>query len=620
MPLMKKYINYCNVIITLVIFTLILITSWSCEPDDIGKPYPNVPPITRLANVPPPDDTIRTTSPRLTLNWVGDDPDGYVVGFRYRWNFRLSQTSPFEYKPYKIVLNIIINTFALMVTTEDPAAVPPVYKYFATLPPEGLDLQKVDSLARGDTIYVEGVGVYASNPDSIRIQTGARIRYSFPVHVNPNSGTFIFDSQDTVNFHTFEITAIDNLGDTSSFGPPNIRRISFETPQVPPPVTSLDDYPTETKLVVMNATPTFRGVRFAFKGNDPNSRTIDYRWVVDKEIREANGQPIPWSRFTQNEYAYVVASDFYDPYASEHTFTVQARNEFGSIDTVGASVTFTTIYPNFLRTDIPQKFKVLFINIGYTEPPYPISWPGTPAYPYREMVDQYYHEIFNSLGMPESVITTFHVLQYEPNDFPTLGEIGDYNLVFIYGDAVDQTYFMWAKYSGAFGTSRQNIIRDYCYVGGRFIISGWAALSGFNTPLQPEFFLNIFHVNIQSPQNPRVIQTYEFVGAKGSLGYPDIMLDTTKCDTLWKDPLTGKYGLRNMWVCYPYGFGEIIHRYKSGRSFSQWEDQTLSIRYQGITFNAVFFGFPLYYMERPAVDSALAKALRDVIDWKGVIP
>jgi hypothetical protein len=29
-------------------------------------------------------------------------------------------------------------------------------------------------------------------------------------------------------------------------------------------------------------------------------------------------------------------------------------------------------------------------------------------------------------------------------------------------------------------------------------------------------------------------------------------------------------------------------------------------------YNVVFFGFPLYYMQRPMVDSAFVKALRDV--------
>lgn len=615
---MKKSTNFFVNLVTAILFLVITAISWNCEPKDPGVFNLNVPPVTRLSNVPPPDDTTRTTSPRVSLNWVGDDPDGYVAGFRYRWNFRLSQSQPFEYKPYSIVLNIIINEFTLMVTTEDPLIVPPVYKYFATLPPEGLDLNRIDSLARGDTIRVEGVGVFASNPDSIRIQTGARIKYSFPIHVNPNSGTFIFDSQDTVNFHTFEITAIDNMGDTSLFGPPNIRRISFETPQVPPPVTSIDYYPVDTALVVMNQTPTFRGLRFQFTGNDPNSRTIDYRWVVDRDLRIANGDSVPWSRFGPSENAYVVAGDFFNPYATEHIFTVQARNEFGSIDTVGGSVTFRTIYPQFARQDLPPQFKVLFLNIGYPEPPIPPTWPGTPVYPLRETVDQFYHEIFNSLGIHDSVIVTWHVKKDPPLDFPSLGEIGKYNLIFLYGDAVNE-YFMWGNYP-ALASTRQNIIRDYCYVGGNFITSGWALVSPYNTPLQPEFMLNILHVSITAPQNPHVVQSHEFKGAHGFLGYPDILLDTAKCDTAWKNSGSGQYALRNMWTCSPYGFGEIIHKFISAAPppFNA-ENQILSIRYLGVTFNAVYFGFPLYYMQRPAADSTIAKALRDVIDWKGAI-
>jgi hypothetical protein len=82
----SKYI-FVN-LATAFLFVAIAAMSWDCEPKEPGTQYPNEKPVTRLSNVPPPDDTTRTTSPRVSLNWVGDDPDGYVVGFRYRWNFR----------------------------------------------------------------------------------------------------------------------------------------------------------------------------------------------------------------------------------------------------------------------------------------------------------------------------------------------------------------------------------------------------------------------------------------------------------------------------------------------------------------------------------------------------
>jgi len=56
------------------------------NPKEPGKLRPNLPPDTRLANVPPDDP--RATHPLfalVTLQWTGSDPDGYIVKYRYRW-------------------------------------------------------------------------------------------------------------------------------------------------------------------------------------------------------------------------------------------------------------------------------------------------------------------------------------------------------------------------------------------------------------------------------------------------------------------------------------------------------------------------------------------------------
>ena len=119
----------------ILVIVTVMITGMDCKGKFLVPT--NIPPITRLSNVPPPDSFIIAQNPRLTLYWVGDDPDGYVVGFRYRWNFRLNAASPFQYKPWSRILNIIVSKFALL-TDADENNIVNVYKYFATLPPEGL--------------------------------------------------------------------------------------------------------------------------------------------------------------------------------------------------------------------------------------------------------------------------------------------------------------------------------------------------------------------------------------------------------------------------------------------------------------------------------------------------
>jgi len=58
----------------------------ACESDLTDTQYPNVPPTTYLANIPPPNDTTAPYPYRLTFSWDGGDDDGVVVGFWYRWD------------------------------------------------------------------------------------------------------------------------------------------------------------------------------------------------------------------------------------------------------------------------------------------------------------------------------------------------------------------------------------------------------------------------------------------------------------------------------------------------------------------------------------------------------
>lgn len=596
-----NFVSHCKVIIILSIIVLFLLDC--SNPKNEGEYYANILPKTRLSNVIPLDDTIQTENPRVTLYWVGDDPDGYVVGYRYRWNFRLSKSEPFQYKPYSIILNLIVEEFALMVQTENPKLIPPIYKYFANLMGnEGLEQSQEDSLSRGDSIWVLGTRVFASNPDSIRLQTGHRIRYMFPVHDNPNTGTFIFDSQDTLNFHTFEVSAIDNIGDTSITS----AKVSFETPQVVPPHGHVEDGPDDTVLVLMDKTPTFNGIRFRFQGVDPNSRTIDYRWVVDRDKWLADSGYIPWSDFSPTEYAYVTARDFPDTYATSHTFYVQARNEFGSIDTVGitrnpdgditdtAWYNFYTIYPQSQIPGAPTQEKILIINNCYNN-----YYPST-AHPAYATVDSFYRDILLGLGKPDSIIHFWRSGKNPPDGpgWPGRGEIGKYTMVIVTADVVNE-YYLNGQLLDA---TRLQILRDFCYVGGDLIMSGWELTSAFNMQRFAEFYSNIIHVNMGTIQ---LFSKEELIRAAGLLEYPDLFIDEAKADTAWQT------GMKHVWLNYPVGFGEIIHKFDSKSNTYPIENGPISIRYLGVTFNSVYFGVPLFYFQRPAVDSTIARVLED---------
>jgi hypothetical protein len=578
--------------------------AWAC--DGGGKLNAKLTPETRLSNVPP--DGITSENPRLTLSWIGDDADGFVVAYKYRWNFRLTAADTFQYKPWTTILNISINNFALVILGDESVA-PKVYHYFSTLPPEGLDAVTVASLAQGDTIVIEGVRLFASNPDT---RDGIDVRY--PVHVNPNSGTFIFDSQDLLNPHTYEIASIDNDGLID----PTPATLNFNTPQVDAPATEIIAAPIDTVLVLDYKTDTFEGVQFQFQGIDKNSRTLDYQWVVDKEIWLERTGSIPWSEFSPATSAFVTAADFPDKYGDTHTFYVRARNEFGSIDTLGfftqtvneatggtrvdtvyARARFNTVYPFFKRPGYTPR--TLLINNAFDFDTLAID----PSRPNSQMLEDYYRGIYSELGMTEG--TDYDIWRVNANTgFPGRGMMGNYNKVHFIGDVVNFENFKWSRPTGterALVPGRQTILIDYCNIGGKLLFNGWNTTRTDQISANDNFLRNILHMsNMIGPFGPGVDQ-FQYVGSKGQpgTGYPDAPLDQAKVDTAFHGALNWQ------WAYQLSGFGEIIYRFDSKTNLPYMENQPIGIRYLGITYDVFFISFPLYYTERAAAKEIIRK-------------
>ena len=582
---MSTFLN-SRALFILALLTL-AISSWHC--DGSGTIVPNASPITRLANIPP--EGITSSNPRLSLFWVGDDPDGFVVGYQYRWSFRLNPSEPFQYKAWTTLLNIGIDKtggekFALL-TDSDINNLPAVYRFFSTLPPEGIAADSSNKLAQGDSLVIAGSHVWASNPEGTR----------FPVHVNPNSGTFIFDSQDSLNPHTFEVAAIDNNGALDA----RPATVSFITPKVDPPHCQITSTHVDTVLVLDRMTDTFRGIEFRFLGIDPNSRTIDYQWVVDKDAWVAEGKPIPWSEFSQSQSARVNASHFPPSTLlnNKHKFYVRARNEFGSIDTTGffirngvrvyCDVDFYTVFPDFARPGYTKRTLIInasWDNVGSVDP----------AYPTAAVQDDYYKTIFNTFK--PGAFDTIHIRR-NPDYFPTLGILSHYSSIFIHGDIIDQ---------GSYWTGREldwNFLYQYVNVGGKIV------MTYHDLPLRtPQDKMQ--YIPHCENNNAGGLDT-TFIGATGEKGYPTLELDSAKLDPAWNGAIS------YVWAGRPFGFGEIIYRYHENGPkqpfpgfFQSFEGQTVGVRYDGLTYKVVYFGFPLYYCKQAGVEQALQKAFQDI--------
>lgn len=627
----------------LVVLTVLLPSG--CKNTGGGEHLKNQPPIARLSNVPP--DSLQgkpyTASigiPRLTLSWVGDDPDGYIVGFRYRWSYTLGSQvvngKPVGGKLFRhtwsTVLNIMVADLVIMVDTADqnPQDVFKAYHFFATLPPEGLDTGRTNQLARGQTLSVDGVNVFASNPNNV----------VFPIHVNPNSGTFIFDSGDTLNLHTFEVEAID---DQAAIGKPD--SVSFITPHVGAPTTKfLFDEMTatlaETTLVIDHYTDTYRGAKFVFEGSDPNSRTIEYSWSVDS---------VRWSPWSQTDSAHVNASDFRDPYATDHVFAVRSRNEFGVVDTLGVYyvtvkdtttssgtrdsavygwVKFYTFYPPFMRT---TDKRLLVLNKSFV-------WADSISnafHPSSRMIDDFYRQTFSSLG-----VTNYTLFDMPFDTIPTPSFLANYSTVMILYDAVSKNGYLNNRSGTVLSEKYQNRIAEYAWVGGHVIATGWNLRYQINSEESGNFFSQIVNCDI-GPINYKIpgpafdsigtlptgsfIGSYEFAGgvAVAGTGYVNCDVDTNKLDPTWHTNVVKgwdvpvNHGLAFIYPLVPTGWGENLFLYRSQNGLSAYDQGSvfggvnIGIRYLGPTFKSVFFSFPLYYINHDQATQNIHKALID---------
>jgi len=273
-----------------------------------------------------------------------------------------------------------------------------------------------------------------------------------------------------------------------------------------------------------------------------------------------------------------------------------------------AQITFTTSYPRFRRPDLPEISKILLLNESQ-------NGDGSLAFPYRADLDSFYVNILTGLGIPREDISVVWIGFDERGFpyFPSRSLIAEYSLVFLYGDIqVPSTLLL--KDSLQLTYTRQAIIRDYCYVGGRFMMCGWGMMRPVNiqrdSPDPAGFPDRILHISAASAKLivANSSKAGDCIGATGVIGYPDLHLDPTKLDTAWHN------GLAFTVATYPSGFGEIIQKYSSFSGNTTYEQIPVSVRYKGITFNTVYYGLPLYYMQRPGVDSALAIGIRDLKD------
>jgi hypothetical protein len=556
--------------------------------------YPNEPvkantsPETRLSNVPA-NDTLATyinlnAFPELTLSWIGDDPDGYVIAFRYRWTdfVRGQQTSV---QPWTTILNITrVGWENVIALKGSPSSVFRIYDFLVTLGPTDTALVRTigDSLAvkRAFAVpYKTGVvqGDSLCGLDRLVLQT-------------PTTGTFIFSSPVDSNLHRFEVSSIDN----SDAIDPTPAIVNFWTLISPGSVCVIDQVPPANSLTTLVPTERFRGLRFAFRSLDPNNTNdLTFSWAVDDTTR--------WSPWSIDGFAYVTGRDFNPVASGTHRFFVRARNRWGVISPA-ASASFTAVIPRFVLPNYDRR--ILVIN---STPPVSAGFPrGLDTNAVRAR----WTEILDSAGR-SGKFDIHHLAPTPLTRFPSDSITGRYSLIIYSNETFLPPFGAGAQYK--LDAAPQATLGRYLLVGGNLIISG------IQNPqlVVPAFYSPAGFGPVYAHVAPFELMNNnrDFIGANGLLGYPNIPISPASL------PPDSGGALRYICANFPVGFGESISTFDSRSNDPGFEGLPLGVRFlapdppppgEPRSYSVVYFGFPLHYAEKSAAIQAIRKALSDV--------
>lgn len=215
-------------------FLLLLFFGFRCAEfptEETKKENPNDPPNTSLANIPIDGSTMYAL---VNLNWDGEDYDGYIDHYQYRYT-----------------------TEYLLESSADTG------DYFSTA---------TDSNGQIITTWW--------TIDSTMILSW--------LDTNSTSLTIAFNSLSTLNHQLFEVRSIDNSGNID----PSPSSLSFFTNQTLFPITEIT-FPADNAefLAKAEVDDWYRGIPLRYTARDPDGNIIEYAWRVD-------GGPWHWTTDT----------------------------------------------------------------------------------------------------------------------------------------------------------------------------------------------------------------------------------------------------------------------------------------------------------------------------------
>jgi hypothetical protein len=147
------------------------------------------------------------------------------------------------------------------------------------------------------------------------------------------------------------------------------------------------------------------------------------------------------------------------------------------------------------------------------------------------------------------------------------------------------------------------VIEDYLGYGGRVFVMGWQEADNFTDVYPRTFAPGDFiydHFRVGAVSIPAGSQ--HFWGATGSLGYPSVVVDTTKTRPAWVGKLPDVE-----YITTVASGGETVYRYRAASPDSVFNNAPVGIRYDAGSYRTQYFGFPLWHL-RAAEARALVQA------------
>jgi hypothetical protein len=185
---------------------------------------------------------------------------------------------------------------------------------------------------------------------------------------------------------------------------------------------------------------------------------------------------------------------------------------------------------------------------------------------------------------------------------PLAGDVGPYSTIAWHGDDYSQQQVLPAV----------DGIANYMTYGGRLWLVGWKPVLGLVGSGQYPFTFGpgqfaYDYLRITTGFNQ---SWFDFPGATGFSGYPDVSVDSAKmyASAHGRLPYVDAFAVRD---------ADTVLRFISFSSDS-FQGRPVGVRWLGTSSRAVFFGFPFYYMKEAEARPVAIKVLTDLGEPYGI--